>query len=188
MAFNGSGAYLVPPGTQGIPGAIIDSTKYNAFLTDLQTALSLVLPRDGQSAALANIAMAGFKFTGLGPGAVAGDSARYEQLIQHPAAAYTVPVAVVFAANLTIDASLSNMFTVGALTANLTGLTITNPGNGQTITIRFLQDATGGRTVAGPAGSAIVSSVGLTAAKASLLTLTFTATAGRWEGSWLQLP
>ena len=188
MAFDGSGNYVVPAGTQGVSGAIIDSAKYNALLTDLQTALSKALLRDGQSAAQSNIPMGGFKFTNMSAGAANGDSVRFEQLRVHPAAAYTTPVAVAFSANLSIDASLSNVFTIGALTGNITAVTINSPGDGQTIMMRFIQDATGARTVATPGGGTqLIGGVDSRASTASWLILTYTALAGRWEGAWSQV-
>jgi len=55
-----------------------------------------------------------------------------------------------FAASLTIDASAGDTVVVGALTANITAVNApTNPTTGQRLTILFLQDGTGGRTVAG---------------------------------------
>jgi len=80
MSFDGNGNYTVPPGTAAVTGTAIDSAKYNAFLIDLQTALSKALLRDGQSAAQANIPMGSKKLTGLAAGSVAGDSVRFEQL------------------------------------------------------------------------------------------------------------
>jgi len=80
MSYDGNGNYTVPAGTQAVGGAVIDSTKYNALLTDLQTALTKALLRDGQSAALANIPMGSNKLTGLAAGSANGDSLRYEQL------------------------------------------------------------------------------------------------------------
>lgn len=65
MSFDGSGNYTVPAGTAAVSGTTIDSAKYNALLTDLQTALTKCLLRDGQSAALADISMGGFKLTSV---------------------------------------------------------------------------------------------------------------------------
>lgn len=104
-------------------------------------------------------------------------------------AALTPTSSQAFTATPTFNASLSNIFEFsGAMTANVTSVTITNPTAGQTITIRVKQDGTGGRTVATPAGAVILGSVGATAGKASLLTLTYSSMDARWEGSWTQLP
>ncbi len=93
-----------------------------------------------------------------------------------------------FSATPTFDASQSNYFEMGAMTANVTSVTISNPTGGQTITIRFKQDGTGGRTVAAPAGAKITGAVGATASASSFLTLTYSTADSRWEGSWLNLP
>lgn len=104
-------------------------------------------------------------------------------------AAYTSTSSQAFSATPTFNAALSNVFEFSAaMTANVTSLTITNPTAGQTISIRVLQDATGGRTVAAPTGAKILGSVGATASAASILTLTYSAQGARWEGSWTPLP
>ena len=80
MSFDGNGNYTVPAGTSAVTGTVIDSAKYNALLTDLQTALTKAFLRDGQSAALANLPMGGYKLTGLAAGSNANDSVRFDQL------------------------------------------------------------------------------------------------------------
>jgi hypothetical protein len=80
MSFDGSGNYLVPAGTAAISGAVINASNYNALLTDLQTALTKCVTRDGQSPPTANLPMASRKLTGLAAGSVAGDSVRFEQI------------------------------------------------------------------------------------------------------------
>lgn len=62
----------------------------------------------------------------------------------------TMPNAISAAASTTIDMSLGNVFTLN-LVANITTLTLTNPAVG-TYLIKFVQDATGSRTVAFPGG------------------------------------
>jgi hypothetical protein len=79
---------------------------------------------------------------------------------------------------------------VGALTGNITSLTIQNALEGQFITIRFTQDGTGGRTITtGNMGATNAPSIQgtptTTAGKSSYLNITYNATAARWEGSWL---
>lgn len=115
---------------------------------------------------------------------------RLSQTAQHQftGGAYTSTVASAFSATPTFDAALSNVFEMGALTANVTSITIANPANGQTISIRMQQDGTGGRTVAVPTGAKVSGSVGSVANAASILTLTYSPTGGRWEGAWVQLP
>ena len=79
MSFNGSGIYTVPAGTAAVSGSTIESYKYNTFLDDLETALSSVMPRDGQAPATGNWPMGSHKLTGLAAGTSNGDSVRYEQ-------------------------------------------------------------------------------------------------------------
>jgi hypothetical protein len=100
----------------------------------------------------------------------------------------TASSAVSFSATPNFDANVSNYFDLGALTANVTGATITNPTAGQTITIRAKQDATGSRTFVMSTASKITGSIQATLSTASLLTLTYNGTDSRWEGSWLALP
>lgn len=102
--------------------------------------------------------------------------------------AYTASKAVAFSATPTFDGNNSNYFDFATMTGNVTSSTFNNVSIGQTITVRVKQDGTGNRSFALP-GSAIVSgSIGLTAGKASLLTVTFNGTDSRLEGTWTQLP
>jgi len=117
MPFDGSGNYVVPAGTQGVPGTVIDSTKYNTLLSDLQTALTLCVTRNGQSAATANLPMGGFKLTGLAAGLAAGDSLRWEQLFAQGA-----ETAIVSAATLDIGAVNSSFLRVTGSTGPITSL------------------------------------------------------------------
>jgi hypothetical protein len=102
--------------------------------------------------------------------------------------AYTAPQNPAYAASLTVDAALSNVFLVGTLTGNVTTFTINNPADGQTINLRFVQDGTGGRTIAMPGSAAVAGSPNATANKVSWLTLTYVGGASRWEGAWTLLP
>jgi hypothetical protein len=87
------------------------------------------------------------------------------------------------------DAHASNYFEFsGGMIGNVTSCTINNPAGGQTISIRVQQDGTGGRTFAAPANSRIAGTLANAANTTSILTLTYSATLLRWEGSWLQLP
>lgn len=49
MPYNGSGTYTAPPGTTAVPDTVIESVVYNALVADLEVALSLAFPRDGQA-------------------------------------------------------------------------------------------------------------------------------------------
>lgn len=82
MPFNGSGTYAAPGSTfnPAVATTTISATDWNALLADLTTALSTCMLKDGQQTPTANIAMGGFKLTGLAAGTGAGNSVRYEQL------------------------------------------------------------------------------------------------------------
>jgi len=81
MAYNGSGTFLInTAGQPVVAGTVISSTTFNALTADLATGLSTVITKDGQTTVTANIPMASFKFTGLGVGSAAGDSANLSQV------------------------------------------------------------------------------------------------------------
>lgn len=91
MPFNGSGTYSLPAGNPVVTGTTISSSTTNNTNTDIATALSNCLTRDGQSTPSANLPMNAKKLTGLAAGTSAGDSVRYEQLTA--AAALFLPLA-----------------------------------------------------------------------------------------------
>ena len=81
MAYNGSGTFLInTAGQPVVAGTVISSTTFNSLTADLATGLSTVITKDGQTTVTANIPMASFKFTGLGVGSAAGDSANLSQV------------------------------------------------------------------------------------------------------------
>jgi hypothetical protein len=81
MSYNGSGTFNInTAGQPVVTGTIISSTAFNALTSDLATGLSTAMTKDGQTTATGNIPMGTFKFTGLGAGTSATDSAQYGQL------------------------------------------------------------------------------------------------------------
>ena len=104
------------------------------------------------------------------------------------AGAYTPSIQPTHSATPTFDCAASNVFEPAALTGNVTSITMSNPVGGQTVNIRFVQDATGGRTVAVPTGAKISGILNPAANTVSWLVMTYSARASRWEGSWLQVP
>jgi len=74
-----SGSYSLPALNPVVTATAISSTWANNTLSDIATALSTCLLKDGTQTATANIPLAGFKFTGLGAGSAAGNSVRWEQ-------------------------------------------------------------------------------------------------------------
>ena len=81
MSYNGSGTFNInTAGQPVVTGTVISSTAFNLLTSDLATGLSTAMTKDGQTTATANIPMGTFKFTGLGAGTNATDSAQYGQL------------------------------------------------------------------------------------------------------------
>jgi hypothetical protein len=100
----------------------------------------------------------------------------------------TIPTNLVFSATPAFDPTASNVIYFGALTANVTAVSVPSGLDGQTINIRFTQDATGGRTVVLGTGFKVTGSVQLTANLTTWLVVTWVASATRWEGSWSNIP
>lgn len=75
MARNGSGTYSLPSGNPVVTGTTISSTTQNNTLSDIATALTQSLAKDGQTTPTANLPMGGFKLTGLASGSARTDSA-----------------------------------------------------------------------------------------------------------------
>lgn len=85
MPFNGIGTYQLPsPENPVIPGSTILASDFNTTMDDLADALSLCLPRDGQSAMLAALPMGGFKITGMANGVNPQDATTVLQVFTNP--------------------------------------------------------------------------------------------------------
>ena len=81
MSFNGSGVFQInTAGQPVVSGTVISSTAFNALTADLATGLSTCVTKDGQTNPTANLPMANYKFTGLGAGSDATDSANLSQV------------------------------------------------------------------------------------------------------------
>lgn len=67
MPYNGSGDYSAPANSfnPAVGGTTISSADWNSLLSDLETALSSVVTKDGQTVITANLPMSGFKHTGV---------------------------------------------------------------------------------------------------------------------------
>ena len=81
MARNGSGTYSLPSGNPVVTLTTISSTDFNNTMTDLATALTDSIAKDGQTTPTANLTMGGFRLTNLGAASAAGDALRFEQLM-----------------------------------------------------------------------------------------------------------
>lgn len=104
------------------------------------------------------------------------------------AGAYTPAAQPTHSATPTFDCAVSNVFEPAAMTGNVTSITLSNPAAGQTVQIRFQQDATGGRTCAVPSGAKVDGSINTGANRVSWLILTYSGRASRFEGNWLVVP
>jgi hypothetical protein len=80
MPYNGSGTYSLPAGNPVVTGTAISSTTTNNTNSDIATALTNCMTRDGQSPPTANIPMGGNKLTGLASGTASGDALQYGQI------------------------------------------------------------------------------------------------------------
>mgnify|MGYP000999498584 CR=1 FL=1 len=102
---------------------------------------------------------------------------------------YPSGIQVSFANTISVSTLDGNYFEVGALSGNVTSFIINDAGiSGARLRFRFVQDATGGRTVTLPTGAKVTGSLASTANQASVLDLTYTARGSRWEGFWTQIP
>jgi len=104
------------------------------------------------------------------------------------AGAYTPSLTPAHSATPTFDCSTGNVFEPAALTGNVTSITLSNAVAGQTVQIRFQQDATGGRTVAVPSGAKVDGTPDTGANRVNWLVLTYSSRGSRWEGNWLKVP
>ena len=90
----------------------------------------------------------------------------------------TMPSATIGASTTSIDLSTGNIFTIN-LSANISTLTLTNAAVG-TYLIKFVQDATGSRTVSFPGtwkwAGGIVPTLTTTASKLDIITLVYDGT------------
>ena len=146
MAFNGSGTYNLPAGNPVVTGTTISSTTTNTTNSDIATALTNCITRDGQSTPSANLPMNAKKLTGLAAGTTAGDSVRYEQVVLTGAALGTpssgtltsctgLPLSTGITGTLPVanGGTGSTSTTYCSLATNVTGtLPVANGGTGTT--------------------------------------------------------
>ena len=96
---------------------------------------------------------------------------------------------VSYGTTVTINTRDGDYFEVGALTGNVTTFNLNHGYVGKRVKIRFVQDGSGGRTVALPSGAKVAGSLASGANQASHLDLIFVlGGVPRWEGFWTQIP
>lgn len=99
-----AGTFTLVSGNPVVTGTTISSTWANNTLSDIATGLSTCLLKDGTQVVTANIPMAGFIFTGLGAGAAAGNSVRYEQVLGANGIKFSVGAALTATGTVQADA------------------------------------------------------------------------------------
>lgn len=75
MPRNGSGVYSLPSGNPVVTGTTISSTVQNNTTSDMATALTNSLAKDGQTTPTANLPLGGYKLTGVGLATASTDAA-----------------------------------------------------------------------------------------------------------------
>jgi len=152
MAFNGSGAYSAPslPGSwnPAQSGSSASPTDWNTLLADIQTALTTVICKDGQTTVTANLPMATFRHTGVGNAVARDDYAAAGQVqdstLTYVAAGGTSDVITLTLAPAVTAYVVGQMFSFKASAANTT----TTP----TLNV----NGVGAGTIVWPDGSALV--------------------------------
>ena len=81
MSRDGNGNYSLPAGNPVVTGTTITTTWANNTLSDLASAMTASLAKDGQTTPTDNLPMGGYVHTGLGAGSANGHSVRFEQVL-----------------------------------------------------------------------------------------------------------
>lgn len=144
MAYNGAGTFnrLFSWAADAVAGLFISSSRMDSEMNGFATGLTNCVTRDGQSPALANLPIAGFKLTGLGIGVTSGDSLAYQQI---PGPAFFNAGST--GAALSIDFVTNGGYQQFTMTANTTITLGAGTGIGWYL-LQAIQDATGSRTLA----------------------------------------
>lgn len=80
MPRDSGGTFSLVSGYLAVTGQPIEASQHNPPLEDVATALTGSLPRNGSAGMQANLAMAGFKVTGMANGTAADDAVTKSQL------------------------------------------------------------------------------------------------------------
>jgi len=129
MPRNGSGSYALPAGNPVTTGTTISSTVQNNTMSDIATALTASLAKDGQTVPTANLPMGGYKHTGAAAGSARTDYATISN-IQDGTGFYVVTVGgTVDVITLTNSPALTSysagqMFSFISSGANTTNVTV----------------------------------------------------------------
>lgn len=80
MARDGSGNYSLPAGNPVVTGTTVSSTTHNSTMTDIASALTASIAKDGQTTPSANLPMGGYKHTAVADGTARDQYAAVGQL------------------------------------------------------------------------------------------------------------
>lgn len=80
MPFNGNGVYSLPAGNPVVSNTTASSTVHNNTNSDIATALTNCVTKDGQSTPTANITLGGFKLTNVGAATSVSDAVIASQI------------------------------------------------------------------------------------------------------------
>lgn len=136
MAFNGSGVYTAPTNSfaQAVTGTTINSANWNATRADLESALSNVICKDGQTTVTANLPMATYRHTGVSNATALTQYATADQVVDssliycgasaagtdtYAVSAAVSPGAYVTGSKFRFQADVAN---TGACTLNISGI------------------------------------------------------------------
>lgn len=82
MPWNGAGTYALPPAySPEVNGTTIDANRYNGLTGDVASGITAALAKNGENTATANLPMGGFKHTGVGNAAAAGQYVAWGQAV-----------------------------------------------------------------------------------------------------------
>ncbi len=145
MSRDGSGNYSLPAGNPVGTGTTISSTVHNATMTDIASALTASIAKDGQTTPSANLPMGGYKHTAVANGTARDQYATVAQLQD-----YGAKLVGSVSGSDTITGTLTP-----AITSYATGLTVILPPAGTNTTAVTL-------ALNGLAAKSIITSLGLT--------------------------
>lgn len=147
MARDGSGNYSLPSGQPVVTGTTISSTVHNTFASDVASALTASLAKDGQTTPTANLPMGGFKHTGVAEGTARNHYAAISQ-VQDQSTQYLDAVS----GTNTITANL-----IPAIAAYVTGLRVVlNAVNANTGAVTLALNGLSAKSVVDAAGNALI--------------------------------
>lgn len=133
MPFNGSGTFTLVAGNPVVTGTVISSTVHNNTTSDFATGFTNCVTRDGQSAALSNLPMGGFKHTGASSASATGEYLTYGQtgasLSSLTVGTFTVTGNFSVGGNLTLGDAAADTLTINPNTVTWNAGSVTHSGS-----------------------------------------------------------